>query len=103
MGIWFVSRHNGAVAWAKKQGIQVDHWISHFDAEKIAAGDTVIGILPVNLAEIVCSRGARYFHLSLNLPKSMRNKELSEAELVEFGAKLEEFIVTARGNLYAKI
>ena len=69
---YFVSRHPGAVTWAKRQGIHVDRIIDHLDIALIHSGDTVIGTLPVNLAAEVCRRGARYLHLSLNLPAELR-------------------------------
>lgn len=103
MSIWFVSRHPGAVSWAKNKNIKVDHWVAHFSAEDIVAGDTVIGILPVNLAAAVCACGARYLNLSLDLPYTLRGKELNEAGLIKAGAKLEEFMIIARGNSNDKV
>ena len=61
MTIWFVSRHAGAIAWAKGQNLPVDRWVSHLDARQVTAGDTVIGTLPVHIAADICSRGARFF------------------------------------------
>lgn len=91
MGIWFVSRHPGAVEWARMQGIAVDHWVPHLEAEEVAACDTVIGTLPVQLAADVCARGARYLNLSLDLPFAWRGRELSAEELAAANARLEEF------------
>jgi len=51
----------------------------------------VIGTLPVNLAADVCDKGARYFHLTLDLPLVYRGRELSAAEMAELGARLEEY------------
>ena len=48
--IWFVSRHPGALDWARRSGIAFDRHVAHLDTGKIGAGDTVIGSLPVNLA-----------------------------------------------------
>jgi len=91
MTVWFVSRHPGAVDWAKTQGIAVDCWVAHLAPSEIDEGDTVIGTLPVQLAAQVCARGARYLNLSLDLPLGWRGRELSAAELVAAGARLEEF------------
>jgi len=93
MSIWFVSRHSGAVKWAQAQGIVVDHWVPHLFVNEIKSGDTVIGTLPVNMASEVCALGASYMNLSLDLPPSWRGKELTADELVEAGARLEEFMV----------
>ncbi len=90
---YFVSRHPGAITWAERQGIPVDRVIDHLDITVIQADDTVIGTLPVNLAAEVCHRGARYLHLSLNLPAELRGRELSAGELERCGAEIEEYNV----------
>ncbi|WP_354671191.1 CRISPR-associated protein Csx16 [Thiohalobacter sp. IOR34] len=88
---WFVSRHPGAVEWAQRQGIAVDNMVDHLDPEQVEAGDTVIGTLPVHLAARICERGARYWHLTLNLTADMRGRELSADDLDAAGARLEAF------------
>jgi CRISPR-associated protein Csx16 len=90
---WFVSRHPGAREWAARRGIAVDRAVAHLDVAQVRAGDTVIGTLPVNLAAEVCACGARYLHLSLDLPEAMRGRELSAEELEGCGARLEPFVV----------
>jgi CRISPR-associated protein Csx16 len=94
MAVWFVSRHPGAEDWMRSQGIAVDRWVSHLSVDEIVAGDIVMGILPVNLASVVCARGARYFNLSLDLPFAERGKELNMADLIAAGARLEEYSVS---------
>lgn len=96
--VWFVSRHDGAVAWVKTQDIHVDHWVKHLDVCAIHAGDTVIGTLPINLAAQVCARGAFYRHLSLEISAEWRGRELSMQKLMEFSAKLQSFHVTTIGE-----
>lgn len=93
MTTWFVTRHPGAVEWARRQGLHIDRQVAHLDPANIARGDTVIGILPVNLAARVCERGARYFNLSLDLPADARGRELSADELERYCARLEAFEV----------
>lgn len=95
MTTWFVTRHPGAIEWARRRGLAVDCQITHLDPAQVAAGDTVIGILPVNLAARVCERGARYFNLSLDLPPEARGRELSADELYAFGARIEAYNVSA--------
>lgn len=95
MTIYFVSRHPGALAWAKKQGVHYDQHLEHLDAEQpIVAGDKVIGTLPINRAAAVCAQGARYFHLSLQMPAELRGQELSAQKLEQLDATLEEFHIT---------
>lgn len=93
MTIWFVSRHPGAVEWAKSQGLQVDRWQPHLDVAEVMAGDTVIGSLPANLAASVCAKGGRYLHLSLELPPRLRGCELTAEQMRALGARLTQLHV----------
>lgn len=90
---WFISRHAGAVEWARRQGIHVDRVLEHLDIEQISTGDRVIGTLPVHLVADVCSRGAHYLHLSIDLSPELRGSELTADELDRCHARLEEFRV----------
>ena len=94
MTTWFVSRHPGAIEWATRHGLAVDRFVHHLDQALVCGGDTVMGSLPVNLAAAVCERGARYLHLSVELPEQLRGKELSADQLDRLGARLEEYQVT---------
>ena len=89
--VWFVSRHPGAVEWARRQGIQVDRLVDHLEIDQVQESDVVIGTLPVHLAAAVSARGARFLNLSLDLPPDERGKELSTDDLERFGARLEEY------------
>lgn len=93
MTTFFVTRHPGASAWAARQGLAVDRLMAHLDPAEVGAGDTVIGTLPVNLAAAVCDKGARYVHLTLDLPPDWRGRELSAADMAACGARLEEYRV----------
>ena len=93
MTTWFVSRHPGAVEWARRQGLEVDRLVPHLKTEEIEHGDVVIGNLPANLAAEVCARGGTYCHLSLRLPLDMRGRELSADDLETLGAHIETYHV----------
>lgn len=93
MTTYFVSRHPGAVEWARRRGIAVDALVSHLDPQVITDGDTVIGTLPVNLAAEVCARGAGYLHLSVALPPESRGRDLTADELEALNARLEAYII----------
>lgn len=95
MTTYFVSRHPGAIEWARRHGATVDQQVAHLDPQIITQNDTVIGTLPVNLAAEVCARGAQYLHLSLDLPAEARGRELSAEELEQYGARLERYIIRA--------
>ena len=93
MKTWLVTRHAGAVFWARDAGIQVaDHGIvASLDPSLVEAGDQVIGTLPINLAAEVIRRGATYCHLALELPAEARGKELGAEEMRRYGARLENY------------
>ena len=90
----FVSRHPGAAEWAAQEHIAVDEFVEHLDMERIERGNTVIGTLPVQLITRLCELGARYRHLTLDMPADMRGRELSACDLRACNARLEGF--TAR-------
>lgn len=98
MTTYFITRHPGAVEWAARRGLVVDRQLAHLDPADIRPGDVVIGVLPVNLAAAVCTRGARFFNLSLDLPAEARGRELSADELEAFGARLEEYEIQSAAN-----
>ena len=91
MTTWFVSRHAGALEWATRKGLAVDEFVHHLDQALVHGGDIVMGSLPVNLAAAVCERGARYLHLSVDLPEQLRGKELSADQLEQLGATIHEY------------
>jgi len=94
---YFVTRHKGAVKWARGQGVDAEN-LDHLDPEIVTPGDKILGILPVSIAAEVCGRGGRYFHLSFDrLPRKDRGRELNCEEMKKFGAKLEEFEVRKLG------
>ena len=94
MTAWFVSRHPGAIEWATRQGLAVDRLVHHLDPALVCVGDTVMGALPVNLAAAVCERGARYLHLSMELPPDLRGKELTADQLNQLEARLARYQIT---------
>lgn len=75
------------------RGIVYDRHVRHLDVGGVRAGDIVIGTLPVPLAAQVCSLGASYRHLTLDLPESLRGSELGVEELDACSARIEEFRV----------
>ena len=96
MTTYFVTRHAGAREWAEQEGVRVDQLVTHLDMIHIRENDVVIGTLPVNLAARVCESGARYLHLSLEIPAERRGTELTAEEMRAYGANIEEFLIQRR-------
>ncbi|NVO23316.1 CRISPR-associated protein Csx16 [Donghicola mangrovi] len=88
---WFVSRHQATMEWAKGQHIAAN-FVSHLDIAKVQQNDRVYGTLPIQLVAEVCAKGARYFHVILDLPAEHRGKELTMVDLQRFGIRLQEFM-----------
>lgn len=88
-----VTRHAGAIDWLRNTGTSADCIVPHLDILTVSTGDVVIGTLPVNLIAEVCTRGARYVHLAVNIPFELRGQELSAGELESAGAQLQEYLV----------
>lgn len=103
MTTYFISRHPGARAWAAEQGLHIDQHLTHLDTALIQAGDTVMGTLPVHLAATVCSQGALYINLSLDLPAHWRGRELSADELRQCNARLEGFDIRQAPDSAAEV
>lgn len=95
---YFVTRHNGAILWARDAGIRARKITQdNFDVNIVQAGDIVMGTLPVHLAGDVLHRGGHYWHLSMEVPLALRGKELTAEQMRACGARLEEFRVLPRG------
>ena len=97
MTTFFVSRHPGAIVWAKRKDLNIDFVVPHLDPCVVNAGDTVLGTLPLPMVANVCARGARYLHLSVCLPADMRGQELRADQLEALGARLLEYSVQQLG------
>ena len=94
MAVYFISRHLGAVDWAKKNHIHFDLHLTHLtDIEKLLPNDVVIGTLPINIVAMLTHKSVRYIHLSLKIPVELRGAELTAQQLDTCQASLEEFEV----------
>lgn len=95
---YLVSRHPGAIVWLKANlppgtdgGACVV--VEHLDAQVLAAGDVVIGVLPLAWAATACARGARVLSLDVRLAAGQRGQELDADELTRAGARLVTYDV----------
>lgn len=95
---FFVTRHRGATKWAVRHGLRARKVeMNNLDLSLVSPGDVVMGTLPVQLVAELNQRGAHYWHLSMDIPESMRGAELSADQMDEYGARLEEFRVLHLG------
>ena len=92
MTTFFVTRHAGAIEWARRRGLAAER-IEHLDPTAVRPGDVVIGTLPIHLAAEVCARGGRYLHLAMEVPADARGRPLSADEMDRFGARLARFSI----------
>ena len=92
---FFISRHPGATAWASAR-FTAAVVLPEIDVARLAPGDCVYGVLPVDLACAVCERGARFFALVFDRKGATRGAEMSAEELELRGARFEEFFVERR-------
>lgn len=88
---YFVSRHAGALEWARRQGVDAEI-LAHLDPQALAPGDTVLGTLPAHLVADLGARGISYRHLSMELPESMRGQEIDADTMERLGARLEDIV-----------
>ena len=96
MTTYLVSRHPASVEWIEQQGFTINHFLNHFDdthLTQLKPGDIVMGILPMQIVADINQKGAHYYHLTLNIPFEYRGKELTQADLIRFGATLTEYQV----------
>lgn len=85
-----VSRHPASIKWLRQKLVQIDLELSHLDTALLQPGDCVYGNLTVHLVAELNVRGARYFHLQINLPPELRGVELSDAQLASLHPTLAE-------------
>lgn len=99
MTCYFITRHPGALEWASQQGLMFDIHLTHVsDLNMFVKDDKVAGTLPVNLAAELCARGVSYYHLTLEIPESLRGQELNAGQLDQCHATLKAFKVSQVDN-----
>lgn len=91
---YFVSRHPGALKWAKRDDVLKNaEMVEHLDIEKIKAGDVVTGTLPINMVANICELGAIYRHLVMNMSFEDRGKNLTPDQMADLGAHVKRYEV----------
>lgn len=85
-----VSRHPASIQWLRSQLAQVDLQLAHLDTAMLQPGDCVYGNLTIHLVAALNARGARYFHLQIDLPPELRGVELDDTQLAALEPTLTE-------------
>lgn len=91
----FVTRHAGALEWARRRDIAAEI-VPHLDPAALSAGDVVIGTLPIHIVAQLCAKGVRYRHLAMEIPQDERGKDIGAEDMERFGARLEDFYAYER-------
>lgn len=86
----FISRHAGAIAWARQHYSNLKV-MSQLDLNAIGLGDEVLGTLPIHLVAAVTKKGAVYRHLVLDLTPDLRGTELTAEDMERVGAHFESY------------
>ena len=90
MARYLITRHPGAIEWARRRAI-VAGIIRHLDdaaISRLEPGDEVIGRLPVHIVAALTDHGVRYLHIEYSTPELRRGDDLSADEMERYGARL---------------
>ena len=101
MEVVIVSRHPATVNYLKTVFPEAKV-VSHISSiDEIPNGSLVIGNLPIHMIAELIKKGCRFVLVSLEIPRELRGKELSESELRKYMKLLEisklelsEFIIS---------
>ena len=87
---WIISRHPATIEWLTQTWGPFDHVVATLPLADIQPGDCLYGNISAHLIAAVNCRGGRYFHVSLNVPRRWRGRELSMPELALLRPQLQE-------------
>ncbi len=93
MANYFISRHPGAIFWAKEHLSDIDRYEDHLNIDDVQQGDCVYGNLPIQMVAKLCQKGVIFYALELTLPKELRGKELTLDQMNLLSCKVQRFIV----------
>ena len=92
----FVGRHSGAQQWIKQQHIHIDEYVDNLQMTQVHRGDSVYGILPLNIIAEIHRCGATFTHINMVVPPQYRGTELTAEQMDKFGAHLQSVTVQLR-------
>ncbi len=88
-----VTRHDGAACWLQARIGRSCRHIPHLAHHEIRAGQAYFGVFPLHLAAAICAAGSTCWSIVVDVPASLRGRELSASDLSRLGARLVPFQV----------
>lgn len=98
MKVLFITRHEGAIHWAKAREAKlgITEYLSHLSEETIKSlkeGDVVIGILPIQIIARLNKAGILFYALTIDVPQELRGVELTQEQMALVNCKIQNFTV----------
>ncbi len=85
-----MSRHPSTINWLTHKLPRVDRVESTLSIESLNGKDCVYGNLTAHLIAQINNKGARYFHVLINIPLELRGEELNSDELSALKPEIAE-------------
>ena len=96
MTSYLITRHSGAIDWAKQQNLKIDKVLSHINEiniERLSSNDKIYGNLPLHIINTLCEKNIEYWNLDLDIPLALRGKDLNLKEMNNCHARIERYTV----------
>lgn len=100
---WIVTRHLAVLPWLGRRGYvtaedqdvaEIKQHLSVEDENRIYRGDTVIGVLPIQIVARLTGRGVTCLLLEMQVPPEARGRELSVEDMESYDARLVRVTAT---------
>ncbi len=101
MTTYIITRHTASRNWILNNLPDTNDTpeiISHLDPQVIQSGDTVIGVLPLQIIAEITRKGANFYSFEINVPADLRGIELTEEHLKALSPKLIQYEVHKIGE-----
>ena len=98
MTTYLITRHAGAVEWARRRGLDFVHLPHLDDIACIRPGDRVIGPMPLGRIADIVAAGASYEAIEMDLPEGVRGSELTADDMERLKAGLVRYRVERLGK-----
>ena len=100
MTTFIITKHVGAVQWAKNKGIEHDIYLEDLNLiHELKAGDVVVGTLPIHVVYELNQRDINYLHIALDIPAELNDQALDAAQLEACNARIESYYLLRNTTL----